>query len=159
MRYKVREKIFAIGDAFTIEDEHGNAAFKVKSKILSFRNRMEMEDASGKDVATMHKKIVAFFETWTVEIAGGPAVKVRRGIKLFGSRFSISGGGEKLDARGSFYDYNFEITRGGRTAAVVSKKFFALSDTYGVEVADGEDPALMMALVIVFDQIFHEERD
>ena len=40
----------------------------------------------------------------------------------------------------------------------VSKKWFRIADTYGVEVAPGQDPALMLAVTAVLDQMAHEAR-
>ena len=42
--------------------------------------------------------------------------------------------------------------------AEVSKKWFRVADTYGVEVAAGQDPALMLAVTAVLDQMAHEAR-
>jgi len=40
--------------------------------------------------------------------------------------------------------------------ATISKKFFSLADTYGVEVAANEDQAFILALAIVIDQVIDE---
>jgi uncharacterized protein YxjI len=42
--------------------------------------------------------------------------------------------------------------------AEVSKKWFRVADTYGVEVAPGQNPALMLAVTAVLDQMAHEAR-
>jgi uncharacterized protein YxjI len=45
--------------------------------------------------------------------------------------------------------------------AEVSKRWFSWTDTYGVEVADGEDPVLILASAVVIDMVCHqvEKRD
>ncbi|WP_328918108.1 MULTISPECIES: hypothetical protein [unclassified Streptomyces] len=46
MKYVVREKMFAIGDDYWIEDESGRRAFFVDGKVLRLRENRENTDAS-----------------------------------------------------------------------------------------------------------------
>jgi uncharacterized protein YxjI len=39
--------------------------------------------------------------------------------------------------------------------ATVSKKWFRVRDTYGVEIGPGEDAALMLSLTVAIDQMSH----
>ena len=48
-------------------------------------------------------------------------------------------------------DHEYEVERDGDTITTVSKKWFRVRDTYGVEVADGEDAALMLAITVCID--------
>jgi uncharacterized protein YxjI len=43
--------------------------------------------------------------------------------------------------------------------AEVSKKWFRIADTYGVEVPPGQDPALMLAVTAVLDQMAPRSAD
>ena len=45
------------------------------------------------------------------------------------------------------------VERDGHTVAQVSKKWFRVRDTYGVEVAQGEDEPLMLALTVAIDEM------
>jgi uncharacterized protein YxjI len=49
----------------------------------------------------------------------------------------------------------YTFTRGEKVVATVSKQWFALGDTYGVEVADGEDDILLLASAVVVDMSCH----
>ena len=66
-------------------------------------------------------------------------------------------GPDDLEAEGDFLDYEYSLTRGGRTVATVSKKWFAWSDTYAVEVAEGEDAVLILAATVVIDMVCHDD--
>jgi uncharacterized protein YxjI len=55
------------------------------------------------------------------------------------------------------FAHAFTLTKNGRTAAIVSKKFFSLSDTYGVEIAGDEDQSFILALVIIIDQVLYDK--
>ena len=43
------------------------------------------------------------------------------------------------------------MERQGRVVAAVSKQWVALTDTYGVETAAGEDDILILAVVLAID--------
>jgi len=39
----------------------------------------------------------------------------------------------------------------------VSKRWFSFTDTYGVEIEQGEDPVLILASTVVIDMICHAD--
>jgi uncharacterized protein YxjI len=49
----------------------------------------------------------------------------------------------------------YAFTRGDRTVATVSKKWFSWSDTYGVDIERGEDDVLILASTVVIDMACH----
>src|SRR6185312_9898977 len=49
-RYRMREKLFAIGDDYWIETEGGERAFKVNGKALRLRNTFILEGPSGDEL-------------------------------------------------------------------------------------------------------------
>ena len=53
---------------------------------------------------------------------------------------------------------DYWIEDDGRSVAEVSKKWFRVADTYGVEVAPGQDPVLLLAITAVLDTMAHEAR-
>ena len=48
-----------------------------------------------------------------------------------------------------------EIERDGKTVATVSKRWFAVRDSYGVAIAPGEDDALVLAITVCIDTLSH----
>ena len=50
------------------------------------------------------------------------------------------------------------IERDGDTVAEVSKRWFRVRDTYGVEVAPGENDVLILATTAVIDTMAHPAR-
>ena len=49
--------------------------------------------------------------------------------------------GADLKAHGNIVDHEYEIERDGDTVADISKRWFRVRDTYGVEIDAGEDAA------------------
>ena len=69
-------------------------------------------------------------------------------------RFTIDlAGGGQMTAQGNITDHEFEIEANGTKVAEVSKKWFRVRDSYGVEVAPGQDEALILAIAVCIDQM------
>jgi len=60
-----------------------------------------------------------------------------------------------MEAQGDFLDHSYVFTRNGSQVAEVSKQWFALGDTYGVQIAQDEDDVLILASTVVIDMACH----
>jgi uncharacterized protein YxjI len=161
MRYQVKEKIFSIGDDFWVTDEQGNNAFLVDGKALRLRETFELKDASGAVVATIKKKLIALRDSMEIERDGRVIATVRKALISplhHRSSVELASGGE-LEAVGNILDKEFEIRSGGSVLARVSRSWFRIRDTYGVETAPGQDDALMVAVAVCLDRIHHDEQE
>ena len=59
---------------------------------------------------------------------------------------------------GSFWRHEFTFERKGKKVATISKNFWGWSDSYGVEINDGEDDVMILCACIVIDQVLHDEK-
>ena len=66
-------------------------------------------------------------------------------------------GPDDLLAEGDFLDHEYTFSRHGQRVAAVSKRWFSWTDTYGVDVAEGEDDVLVLASTVVIDMACHRE--
>jgi uncharacterized protein YxjI len=159
MRYLVRERIFSITDDFWVTDEHGNKVFLVDGKALRLRETFELKDASGQKLATIHKKLLSFTDALEIEHDGAVVAKVHKAVisPLHHRSVIDIPGGDRLEAVGNIIDKDFEIRDGRRAIARISRAWFRVRDTYGVEVAPGENDALIVCIAICLDRIHHDE--
>jgi uncharacterized protein YxjI len=149
----MREKLMSVGDDYWIEDESGRRAYKVDGKAVRVRDTFVIRDASGQEVARIKEHLVSVRDTMEIERAGGNAT-VKKAVVGIRDRFAISvDGGGDLSAHGNVVDHEYEIERDGVTVATVSKKWFRVRDSYGVEVAPGEDAGLMLAVTVCMDEL------
>jgi uncharacterized protein YxjI len=161
MRYLVREKVFSIGDDFWVTDEQGNEAFLVDGKALRLRETFELKDRSGAIVATIRKRLLAIRDSMDIERDGAVIATVKKAVFSplhHRSVVELPGGGE-LEAIGNITDKEFEIRSGGAVLAQVSRSWFRMRDTYGVDVAPGQDDALMLTVAVCLDRIHHDEEE
>jgi uncharacterized protein YxjI len=162
MRYLVRERLFSIREDFWITDEYDNRAFFVEAKFLSLHHTLKLEDPSKHKLAEIKHRLVTFTDAMEVEHDGRVIATVHRAVFSplhHRAKIDLHDGGGDWEAVGNIIDKDFEIKDGHRTVARISRKWFRMRDTYGVEVAPGENDALIIAIAVCLDRIHHEEEE
>jgi uncharacterized protein YxjI len=155
-KYRMREKMFAIGDDFWIENDQGQRAFKVNGKALRIRDTLVLEDASsGAELYKIQEKKLSIRDKMEIEREGRTVATVKKAlITPLRDRYSIEvEGGEDMVANGNIVDHEYKIERGGEKIAEVSKRWFRIRDTYGIEIAAGQEEALILAVSVCIDQM------
>jgi uncharacterized protein YxjI len=154
-KYRMREKLFAIGDDYWVEDEEGERVFKVDGKAMRIRQTFILEDPSGAELFKIQEKKLHIRDTMEIERGGETVATVKKAlITPLRDRFSVEvEGGEDLEAKGNIVDHEYKIERGGDRVAEVSKRWFRIRDTYGIEIAPGQEDALILAVTVCIDQM------
>ena len=159
MRYAVQEKLFSIGDDYWITDEQGGKAFLVDGKVLRVRQTLEIQDPAGRVLVTVRKKLVTMHETMEIEQDGTLVATVRKALvsPLHHRSVVDLADGSQLEAVGNVLDKEFEITAGNQVLARISRAWFRIRDTYGVDVAPGQDDVLFLAIAAALDRIHDDD--
>jgi uncharacterized protein YxjI len=161
MRYMVREKIFHLGEDNDITDDQGRPVLRVDGKALSLRSTMSVLDLAGNEVASVHRKLVSAMPQYEVDLPGtGTAVVHRRFSNPLRPKWTIEWPGqEPLELRGNLLGHDFTVQRGGTTVATVSKAWVSWSNTYGVDVAPGENDLLILCSVLALEAEADRQRN
>jgi uncharacterized protein YxjI len=160
MRYLIQERIFSLTTDFWIEDEAGDQVFYIDGRALTLRETFELRDAAGEIRALIRKKVFALRDTMNIEDATGVIATVKPALfSPFKHRYDIDlADGSRLEAVGDFRDKDWEIVDAdGRIAGRISRQWFRIRDTYGVEVAPGENDAMIIAIAVCIDRIHEDE--
>jgi len=158
VRYQMRQKIFSIGDDYWIENEQGERVFKVDGKALRVRETMIIEDVTGAELCKIHQKMLRVRDTMEIERDGDTLATVKKAmITPLRERFSVDvRHGDDLEVHGNIVDHEYRIERGRDKIAEVSKRWFRVRETYGIEVAPGQDDALILAVAACLDRMSHD---
>jgi uncharacterized protein YxjI len=152
-RYQMREKMIAIGDDYWIEDDSGNKVFKVNGKAVRVRDTWILENDSGKEVAQIRERKLSIRDAIKIDF-GGREATVKKALVGIRDRFHVEvDGGEDLKVKGNIVDHEYEIERDGHKIAEVSKKWFRVRESYGVEVADPADAVLVLAVSVALESL------
>jgi uncharacterized protein YxjI len=159
MRFLMKQRLFSFGDDFYVKDASDRDVYFVDGKAFSFGDQLSFQDLEGNELAFIKQRLLAWGKTYEIIREGQVAAVVQKELfSFFHHRFTVDvPGPDDLEAEGDFMDHEYEFRRGDRTVATVSKKWFSWSDTYGVDIAPGEDPVLILASAVVVDQACHPD--
>ncbi len=160
MRYVMKQKFFALGDDFSIKDENEQDRFFVDGKMFSLVKTFDIKDMDKNVVAQIKQKLFSLGTTFNIYRNGEVAATVKKPwFSFFKTTFNITVlGSESIDVEGNFFQKEYKFTRGGQTIANVSKSYFSWTDTYGVDIAEGEDDVLVLCVAVVIDTVCHEKK-
>lgn len=158
VQYQMREKLFSIGDDYWIEDNRGERVYKVDGKALRIRETMIIEDTTGAELCKIQEKKLRVRDTMEIERHGDTLATVKKAlVSPLRQRYSVDvHGGEDLEVHGNIVDHEYHIERGGQKVAEVSKRWFRVRDTYGIEISPGQDDALILAVSACLDRMTRE---
>ena len=157
-RYQMRQKLIAFGDDFYIENEGGQRVFKVDGKVLRVRDTLKFKDMRGNVLCQIQERMLRIKDVMAIEDGQGNKIaEVKKAlITPLRDRWTVKiRDGADLDVQGNILDHEYEITEGRRKVAEVSKKWFRVRDTYGVEVAPDQEDAVILAVTVALDQMAH----
>ena len=158
--YQMRQQLFSIGDDFWVETSGGQRAFKVDGKALRVRKTLVLESPQGQELYKIQEQLVSVRDVMKIEGPSGHVATVKKAlISPLRERYTVelAAGGE-WHVQGNIVDHEYEISGPDGKVGEVGKKWFRIADTYGIEVAPGQDDALVVAVAIVVDSMSHRGR-
>ncbi len=159
MRYLLKQRFWSWGDDFSIKNAAGADVFFVDGRAFSWGDKLSFQDLSGNELAFIRQKLLSWGPTYEIEVHGRLVAVVKKHLfTLLRCKFTVDvPGPDDLEAQGSFLDHEYTFERSGQTVAGVSKRWFSWTDTYGVDISDGEDDVLILASAVVIDMVCHQE--
>jgi len=149
----MRQELLSIGDDYWIEDESGERVFRVDGKEIRFRDTWLLKDRQGREMARIREKKLSIRDAITIE-SGDLEAKVKKALVGVRDRFHVEvEHGKDLKAHGNIVEHEYEIERDGHRIAEVSKRWFRVRETYGVEVDDPDDAPLVLAVTVAIDAL------
>ena len=160
-RYQMRQRMLSIGDDYIIENERGEHVFKLDGKALRVRKTILFIDMDGHELCKIQERMMRLRDSMEIEGPDGHRLAMvhKAMITPLRERWVVDvEDGPDLRAQGNFVDHEYTIERDGDKVAEVSKRWFRVRDTYGVEVAPGENDILILATTAVIDAMAHPAR-
>jgi uncharacterized protein YxjI len=155
-QFRMREDLMSIGDDYWIENDSGDRVFKVDGKVARLRDTWKLEDRDGHEVAVIREKMLSIRDAITIE-ANGREAKVKKALVGIRDRYHVEvEHGDDLKVHGNIVDHEYEIERDGHKIAEVSKKWFRVRDTYGVEIHDVTSIPLILSVTVAVDALSHD---
>ena len=153
-RYQLRQKLVSVGGDSWIEDGDGERAFRVNGKALRVRRTLDLEDLSGNVLCRVQTRVLHLRDTMVIERPDGEQMaKVHKAlITPLRERWKVDvEDGDDIEIQGNIVDHEYEFEVDGKKVAEVSKQWFRIRDTYGVQVGPDISPVLALAIAVALD--------
>ena len=154
VRYQMREKLLSIGDDSWIENAAGERVYKVNGKALRVRQTLSFEDLDGNELCKIQERKLRVKDSMEIEGPDGDrlAMVKQAMVTPLRARFDVKvEDGPDLRVQGNIVDHEYEIEADGSKIAEISKRWFRVRDTYGVEIAPGQDEIFVLAVAVAVD--------
>lgn len=142
---------------YEILDEKGEPVYLVKGKFWKLGHNLEFSKADGTQIGSIRSgslpQLNREYEIFLGEKRFATFKRTDSWFKpILKSNFQLEiPGKEPYSINGSFLNHEYSFERKDRTMATVSRKFFTLAETYGVEIEKGEDDVAILTSVIAID--------
>jgi uncharacterized protein YxjI len=95
---------------------------------------MVIEGPRGETLATVKKALISpLRDRWVVKVGDGPDLQVQ----------------------GNILNHQYTIGDGSSKVAEVSKRWFRLADTYGVQIEQSQNDIVILAVTVAVDMMAH----
>lgn len=161
-RYIMRQRMVALGQDFNINNAAGQPCFKIEGKVRLVKESLKFRDMQGNLIYKLDEKVLRIRESFNILDANDRVVaKVHNAIiDPLRERFTIElANGETMTTTGKVIWAQYDIHRGGRQVAKISKQFSWIGrDQYVVDVVQGENDLLILAITVVIDMMVSNGR-
>lgn len=157
MILKMKEKVFTLRANFSIKDENDMDVFFVKGKFLSFGHKATLMDSNEKELMYIEQKVLTFLPEYHVFDENHDEIgMLKKKLTFFKPSYYITSNFGEYEISGDVWSHAFTISKNGKVCAEVSKKWFSLSDTYGMDIKDDENVPFLIAMIIAIDFIMDD---
>jgi uncharacterized protein YxjI len=159
-RFRMRQKLVSFGDDYWIENALGSRVYFVDGKAFHLREHLGFQDMQGNELAAIQERVMRIKDTYRMYRKGNVLATVKKVlISPLQQRFEVHvAGGENMEVESTIFDHEYEVHEGRRKMAEVSKKWFPVADTYGVDIVSRVDDILVLAITVVIDMMLDEGR-
>jgi uncharacterized protein YxjI len=153
-RFVVKSK-FGAGRDFAVLDPATDEQLYLVDGKIGARPKAEITDASGAVVYTVRGSLLGIPKHMTISDAAGTEVASLR-AKTFSpikSKMTLEmASGEPWLLEGSLIEKNYSVSAGGRPVVAITQKWVTIRDAYTLDVVDGVDPGLALAMLWAVDR-------
>jgi len=157
-RFRMRQKLVAFGDDYWIENGAGEHVVRIDGKVLRLRHTLDLEDAHGTPLCRIQTRVMHIRDTMAIERPDGSLMATvhKSLISPLRERWKVEvEDGADLEIQGNVVDHEYAVEVDGHKVAEVSKRWFRVRDTYGLQIGPDADTVLILAVAVTLDVMTH----
>lgn len=147
----IKQKVFSIGEKFTVTDDLQNPRYYVEGSFLRSRKVLRSSMSSSDRSRRSPKKCSVYYRNFLWKSTAKKRSFLEKHFTFFKARYSISA--EGIDVDGNWWDMDFVVNRNGKRIAEIHKKWISWGDTYEVVIYEEDLDDLIIALVVAIDRV------
>ena len=157
MKLYMKQKVFSIGDTFTVKDQMGEDKYFIKGEVFSWGKKLHVYDLSGREVAFVRQKLWTFLPRYMVSVNGTDVAEIVKEFTFLRPKYSILGPGWEVD--GSFWEHDYQVSENGRPIVSIRKEWMTWGDTYELDIADAGNEVMALAVVLAIDCVLDAQQN
>ncbi|MDO9628580.1 MAG: LURP-one-related family protein [Acholeplasmataceae bacterium] len=159
--FYLKQKVFSLTDRYKVFDENQNVVYYVKSKVFSIHRKMKFIDQSNDEVIyNFKRKLFYIMPNYLMLDANlNQIALVKRKFSFFRPKVFVEKEGMNFNIEGDYFAHSFQVFNGMEEVASVTKKWLSWGDSYQITIHDDKNDVFYLALVILIDSMFHDNKN
>ena len=153
MKYYIKQSVFTLAESFTVKNEYAEDVYRVEGSFFRYPKEFNIYDMNGRLVSHIEKQMMKMFSHFDIKTQN-VSLTVRNNFSFF--RQSISIVGSDWNLVGDFWSHNYQVIQGNHPIMTIQKHWFTWGDSYELNIANPDDVALCLSIVIVVDKLIAE---
>ena len=152
MRYVLKQKLIALGDDYVVKNEQGEQVYYIDAAKFSIGDKLAILDSDKNEIASIKSKFLTWSPKYLIYKNNENYATIKKKWSFWGLKIKIDiPGPNDLIAKGKIAKREYKLLRHGKQVAKVSKGWFNMSGSFGVEINEGEDDVLIVASVVAIE--------
>ena len=157
MKLYIKERIFTLGDQFSVLDENGNEKYFVQGEIFTWGKKLHVYDRHGREVALIQQELFTLRPCYHVHVGGRDIAQVRKEFSFLFPRYHVYG--LDWDVEGELFGHEYTVSKNGRNVVSISKEWMTWGDCYELDIAADADEIVALAVVITIDCVVEAQNN
>lgn len=157
MRLYIQQKVLSLKQKYDITDENQLAHYHIESKLVSLGRQLTICDAQGNEVAFVKQKLATVMPKFAVEIGGTEVARICKKFSIMKPKYEIEGCNWTIE--GDYFSHDYNILENGTIIAAIHKKWLSWGDAFELDIADGADEVMALAVILAIDAVMDSQSD
>ena len=151
MKLYLKQKFFSWKDRAWVKDETGADRYFIEGKVLSIGKKLWIMTPDGEQLAFVRQKVPALLPRFLVEIGGNEVAQIVKKFTFLKPKYEIEGLGWTVE--GDFLGHDYTVLSADRPIITIHKKWMSWGDSFELDVEQGTDEVLALAVVVAIDAV------
>ncbi len=158
--FYMKQKVFSFRDRYKFYDEIQNVVFHCEGKLFSISQKMKfIETSAEKELYSFRRQLFSFMPTYFMyDMNEKQIAKIKRKFTFLKPKLEIDSDFGNYTVEGNYFQLNFTVLEGESEVATVQKKWISWGDSYEISIMNDENYPFLVAMIIMIDRIFHEQK-